>query len=167
MKYSKNRIKELEELDKLRGAQGNYQKAMDQKQAMQEGVVGSGQMSSEEFMEKRNPGMSTMQKVAAGKMLLEGVTGQSVGQMTGAGEGVSGAASGAMAGAQFGPKGAIIGGVVGALQGAAQARAARKARNAQIEAKKEAALGQIGQREKEKEADILGQLGARMSAALR
>lgn len=80
---------------------------------------------------------------------------------------MSGAVSGAMSGAAFGPHGAAIGGVAGAVMGVASARAARKAHNAQVEAKKLEALGEIEEKKQQRIADILAQMGGRMSAGLR
>jgi hypothetical protein len=96
-----------------------------------------------------------MKKAEAAQKLISGVAGDS--------SPVSQAASGAITGAQFGPAGAAIGGIAGAVMGAASAQAARKAHNAQVEAQKIKALGDIEERKQQAMAQALGSMGARMS----
>jgi len=109
---------------------------------------------------------SAMGKAGAAKSLVEMGTGESIGtSLTGGGQAggaVDGALSGAATGAAFGPIGAGVGAVAGAVMGAAQSRAAAKAHNAQLEAKKEAAIGEIEQEKGRQISQALGQMGQRM-----
>lgn len=75
---------------------------------------------------------------------------------------LGGVVSGATAGAAFGPAGAAVGAVAGGVMGAASAAAARKRRNAEIEAKKHMAIGQIRQQEGQNIANVLSNMGSRM-----
>lgn len=74
-----------------------------------------------------------------------------------------GAISGATSGLAFGHGGAVVGGIAGAVMGAASASAARKAHNAQIEAKKHAAIADIEEKKGKQISHALGDMGRRMS----
>ena len=104
---------------------------------------------------------ATSSKVAAAAGIASKMAGISSEGMEG------GAISGAMAGSAFGAPGAVVGAIAGGVMGAAQSRAAAKAHNAQVEANKLAALGQIEEEKGKNIANVLSGMGARMSAGLR
>lgn len=177
----KRAIAEAAKMKKLRSAQGDYAFQQAEKQAFLSGKEKTGGFlgfggtysgKSKESFATGGKGMtgegfsSAMGKAGAAKSLTEMVTGESIGtSLTGGGEtggAVDGALSGAATGAAFGPVGAGVGAVAGAVMGAAQSRAAAKAHNAQLEAKKQRALGEIEQEKGRQISQALGQMGQRM-----
>ena len=183
----KRAIEKRKQVEEMRAAQGQYEFEQAEKaaylagEAKKGGFLGFGGSysgkSPEDFatgaeMAGKGAGIAgKLDKVSAAKSLVEGVTGQSVGDMLGGGEG-GGAASGAMSGAQagfkaFGPKGAIIGGIAGAVMGAGAAREKRKAHNRMIEAKKHKAMGEIAMEEGRQIGEALSGMGSRIGASLR
>lgn len=194
MDYSAESIakrKAAQKLKELRSAQGEYEaekafeaaelKAFESGAKKTGGLFGLGIFggsysgtSKEQYLKNGNATgdfQSAAGKAGAAKSLLEMATGESVGKsLTGGGESgsmVDGALTGAATGAQFGAPGAAVGAVAGAVMGAANARAKRKAHNAEVEAKKQKALGEIEMEKGKQLSQAIGSMGARMSASLR
>ena len=156
-------VQDLEEKNRLLGLKKQSLAKASAQQAMKKGVVGSGQISKEAFQAGRAG------KAGAASSLGKGAAVAGAAQAVGAapsGGAVGGAISGAATGSAFGPYGAAIGAVAGGIMGAAGAAAARKAHNAAIEAKKEAALGEIEMEKGRQINKALAGMGSRIGASL-
>jgi len=179
----KRAIEKRKQQEEMRAAQGQYEFQQAEKaaylagEAKKGGFLGFGGSYSGKSAEDFATGSemagiaSKFDKASAAKSLVEGISGQSIGDMAGGGEG-GGAVDGAMSGASmgmkaFGPKGAIIGGIAGAVMGAGAAREKRKAHNRMIEAKKQKALGEIAMEEGRQIGQALAGMGTRIGASLR